>query len=210
VEVSVVIPTLNEERFIGMCLGSLRKQTLPVSEIIVVDAYSTDRTVEIAKRYGARVFLSKVRGMVPQRQIGLRLARFPVVASCDADTFYPPSWLETACSYLVGDVVAVWGPIKALNGDLFAKFICFLKNIGHVVVPVIMNRGQNLVFRKDAFEGFYGPPHTDMWNLFNSKKYGRILYLPDNYVYTDVPDRWRRSTLVLLGLGYVVTKRLVK
>lgn len=50
--VSVIIPTLNEEKNIGRCLESIRKQTYPKDkiEIIVVDNDSTDKTREIVRK----------------------------------------------------------------------------------------------------------------------------------------------------------------
>jgi len=54
--VSVIVPTKNSAGTIGMCLRSIREQTYPDVEIIVVDNYSDDGTVEIAGKY-ANVFL---------------------------------------------------------------------------------------------------------------------------------------------------------
>ena len=53
-KLSVVLATRNEEKNIGPCLESVREIA---DEIIVVDEYSTDDTREIAKRYGAKVYL---------------------------------------------------------------------------------------------------------------------------------------------------------
>lgn len=55
-QVSVVIPTKNSASTIERCLTSIKNQTYPCIEIIVVDNYSEDRTVEIAKLYGAKTF----------------------------------------------------------------------------------------------------------------------------------------------------------
>ena len=53
--VSVVIPTYNSERTLEKCLKSIVDQTYKNIEIIVVDKFSEDKTVEIAKSYGARI-----------------------------------------------------------------------------------------------------------------------------------------------------------
>ncbi|MEK7112997.1 MAG: glycosyltransferase family 2 protein [Patescibacteria group bacterium] len=53
-KLSVVIATRNEEKNIGPCLESIKGIA---DQIIVVDEYSTDKTREIAKRYGAKVYL---------------------------------------------------------------------------------------------------------------------------------------------------------
>ena len=67
VQVSVIIPALNEEEKIEDCLRSLRNQTLGDFELIVVDGVSTNMTVEIARRIVDRVILapgSKIGGPV--------------------------------------------------------------------------------------------------------------------------------------------------
>ena len=55
--ISVVSPAFNEEEFIGRCISSLERQSLPREEyeIIVSDSSSTDNTVKLAKKQGARV-----------------------------------------------------------------------------------------------------------------------------------------------------------
>ncbi len=55
--VSVIIPTYNSEGTIEICLESIANQSYKNIEIIVVDIFSKDRTVEIAKSYGARIYL---------------------------------------------------------------------------------------------------------------------------------------------------------
>jgi succinoglycan biosynthesis protein ExoO len=51
--ISVVVPALNKEKYIGQCLASLRAQTYSpeLHEIIVVDNASRDGTSEIARRF---------------------------------------------------------------------------------------------------------------------------------------------------------------
>lgn len=53
--ISVVIRTLNEEKWLRRCMEALKHQKVPHLEVVVVDSGSTDRTVEVAKRYGCRL-----------------------------------------------------------------------------------------------------------------------------------------------------------
>lgn len=55
--VSVIIPTFNSERTIGRCLRSVKNQSYSNIEIIVVDRYSSDATLEIARKFSAKVWL---------------------------------------------------------------------------------------------------------------------------------------------------------
>ena len=57
--VSINIPTYNSQKTLGETLASIKKQTYPNIEIIVADGYSRDRSVAIAKSYGAKVFYAQ-------------------------------------------------------------------------------------------------------------------------------------------------------
>jgi glycosyltransferase involved in cell wall biosynthesis len=83
---SVVIITHNEEVNIGRTLASV--QTLVTDgkgEIIVVDSGSTDRTVEIAKSYGAKVFVEEWKGFAAQKNSAIDKAKGDWILSLDAD-----------------------------------------------------------------------------------------------------------------------------
>jgi glycosyltransferase involved in cell wall biosynthesis len=93
--ISVVIPALNEERYLGKCLESLMRQDYHHSfEIIVVDNGSTDNTVSIANSYGVNVISEFRRGAAWARQRGFESATSAIIASTDADTILPVNWLS--------------------------------------------------------------------------------------------------------------------
>jgi len=81
--ISVVIITKNEEYYLPILLRSLHNQTVQPLEIIVADAKSTDRTREIAKRFGCRV----VDGGMPSvgRNRGAAVAKGEIILFLDAD-----------------------------------------------------------------------------------------------------------------------------
>src|SRR5919109_146970 len=92
---SVCIITHNEEANIGRTLASvtdLVKQT--GGEIIVVDSGSTDRTVEIARSYGAKVFVEPWKGYAAQKNSGIAKAGGDWILSLDADEELSPDLRE--------------------------------------------------------------------------------------------------------------------
>jgi glycosyltransferase involved in cell wall biosynthesis len=82
--VSVIIPTYNSKKTLSKCLSSLKNQSYKNIEIIVVDNFSKDETVEIAKNYGAKVFqVNAERAMA--KNFGLKKAEGKYVCFIDSD-----------------------------------------------------------------------------------------------------------------------------
>ena len=85
--VSLVVITKNEASCLAKCLQS----TDFVSEIVVVDSGSTDDTVQIAERLGAKVFHQDWLGFGPQKQFAVNCAKYDWVLCLDADEYLSPS-----------------------------------------------------------------------------------------------------------------------
>lgn len=116
--VSVQICTLNEEANIGDCLRAV--QACHPEEIIVVDGGSTDRTVEIAQSFGARVLAPGRLGLGPSRQLGYRSTSSRYVAFIDADDRVGPKWLETMVNELeAGGYAALQSSLRAVDEGSF-------------------------------------------------------------------------------------------
>jgi len=100
--ISIVVFTLNEEVNLPRCLESVRE----CDDVIVVDSFSSDRTCEIARSAGARVFQHGFTGFGDQRMWALETIEFrhPWILILDADEqVTPPLWKEmvrrvTSCS----------------------------------------------------------------------------------------------------------------
>jgi len=87
VRISVVIITLNEEKNLPYALRSVRPWA---DEIIVVDMHSEDRTVEIAREFGAKVFLHERVGFVePARAYAVTYATAEWILMLDGDEVLP-------------------------------------------------------------------------------------------------------------------------
>lgn len=92
--ISVIIPTLNEEDYIGVVLTALRQQTLRADEVIVVDAGSSDETVERARKFGEVTVVTAAPPVGAQRQLGLERSAGEWCVFLDADTRPYPHFLE--------------------------------------------------------------------------------------------------------------------
>lgn len=81
-KLSAVIITFNEERNIVRCIDSLQEI---VDEIIVVDSFSTDKTIELCESKGVKVIQNKFEGHIQQKNFALQQAKNDWVISLDAD-----------------------------------------------------------------------------------------------------------------------------
>jgi len=89
---SIIIPSLNEERYLPLLLESIKTQKFSDYEIILADAGSTDKTLEIAKRYNCKI----IAGGLPAkgRNEGAKIAKGDIVFFCDADVVLPEDFFE--------------------------------------------------------------------------------------------------------------------
>ena len=89
--ISLVVITKNEASCLAKCLQSADF----VSEIVVVDSGSTDDTVQIAERLGAKVFHQDWLGFGPQKQFAVNCAKYDWVLCLDADEYLSPRLKES-------------------------------------------------------------------------------------------------------------------
>lgn len=120
--VSIVIPTFNSEKTLPLTLKSIKRQTYKNIEVIVVDSYSTDRTVEIAERYGARVLQIRSE-RAKAKNIGLKIARGKYVLFIDSDMELTPKVVEECVKLTESDprIAGVIIPERSVGSNYWAK-----------------------------------------------------------------------------------------
>jgi glycosyltransferase involved in cell wall biosynthesis len=122
-DVSIIIPALNEAKVIGQCLESIARLDFPVArfEVIVVDNGSTDGTIAIAESFGGRINLrtlcKKGVRISALRNLGAREAVGKVLAFLDADCLAPPDWLRDIVELMPADGAGVVGAHYLLPPD---------------------------------------------------------------------------------------------
>ena len=122
--ISVIVPALNEEKYLAYCLESFANQSYGDYEVIVVDGGSSDKTVEVAKEFADKVIIDSKRPVGAARNAGARIARGDVLAFIDADTVACPSWVETIIqSFNHNRLIGVTGPTLPLDGHMFDRLV---------------------------------------------------------------------------------------
>jgi glycosyltransferase involved in cell wall biosynthesis len=130
--VSIVTPTLNQGRFIEDAIRSIRQQTYPNIEHIVIDGGSTDATLEILRRDEPsdqfRWLSEPDRGMYDALDKGLRLARGEVLAYLNSDDVYPPWAVEVGVSAFLAspDLDVVFGDSLTIEIETGRQRLAFV------------------------------------------------------------------------------------
>jgi glycosyltransferase involved in cell wall biosynthesis len=191
VRFSVVIPCYNEADYITTTIESLRAQRVEAGyEIIVVDNNCTDATAAIAQNLGVTVVTEHERGVCSARQRGAQASSGDIIVSADADTSYPPDWLDKIHHTFTTDdrVVAVVGPCRYKDGPhwgrLYARLLFGLVGLAYRLTGrVFYVTATNIAMRRDHFPGYdttmtQGGDELDL--LRRLRRQGRVVYDPSN------------------------------
>ena len=144
---SIVIPAFNEEKFLPKCLESLENQDFKDLEIIVVDNNSTDKTVQIAKKFGAIVFSEENQGIAFARQKGFLNAKGKIIVSTDADTILPKNWLSKIFGEFKKNenLVAFGGSCHFYSGPILVRLASKFLLKSFLILDKFFSGGWNLM-----------------------------------------------------------------
>lgn len=194
-KVSVVIPVYNEEKYIKNCLDSLAKQVEKPDEIIVVDNNSTDKTIEIVKKYKSiKIIKETTQGMTPARNTGFNQTKYEIIVKCDADSVLPQDWIKNIKNDFLQDseIIAISMPIKfndiyfILDNTIPFYIYLFIPRLmtgfyyligpGYAIKKTVWNKIRNEICLDDK------KVHEDIDISFHLKKYGKIFHDGKNVV----------------------------
>lgn len=197
-KVSVVIPVYNEEKYIKKCLDSLLKQVEKPDEIIVVDNNSTDKTIEMVKKYkNIKIIKETIQGMTPARNAGFSQAKYEIIVKCDADSTLSADWIKNIKNDFShgSSIVAVSMPIKLNDIGLVGKstipfyiymFIptlmtgfYYLIGPGYAIKKTVWNKIKDEICLDDK------KVHEDIDLSFHLKKHGEIYHDGKNAVFSS-------------------------
>lgn len=198
--VSILIPAYNEEKRIASCLESIFNLNYPKDkfEVIVVDGFSKDRTVELAKKYPVKILYEKKPTRAAACNTGVIAAKGEIIAFTDADCTVDANWLTNLVKYYDSPSIAgVGGPnIVITENELSAKIISLMKTplaFGGfryaTIYPekreIYHNPGCNSSIRKDVYcdvgmmdENLITAEDTELSERIRYAGY-KLLYIPE-------------------------------
>lgn len=188
VDVSLIVPIFNAEKYLKKCLDSILNQTYKNFEIILVDDGSTDRSGDMCDEYAStneqiQVIHKRNKGLVEARITGIENASGKWIAFVDAD-----DWIETNfLSALVNSMsqteadIAIAGYIRErdkartailnniesgiyveedLAEAIYSKMLCFKKFFEFGILPYIWNK----IYKKDILMECYKEMDTAIYD----------------------------------------------
>ncbi|MBI4180530.1 MAG: glycosyltransferase [Chloroflexi bacterium] len=211
--ISVVIPALNEEKFLPECLESLKNQDYQGDyEIIVVDNGSVDNTSKVASKCGAKVFSCSKRGVAYARQTGAYKASGDIIVQADADTTYPRNWLKRIANHFSShpESVALAGAYVYKDPLRWSKFEYFMRHLTNIAGRLFLGKavlvsGANFAFRREAFLKVNGYEANslfpDQWGISRRlSRVGSISYDKTLLVTTSARRIQKPLCFILIGM----------
>ncbi|MDD5181710.1 MAG: glycosyltransferase [Candidatus Nanoarchaeia archaeon] len=199
--VTILVTLKNSASTIKQCIDSLLGLDYKKYEIFVVDAFSTDGTYEILKRYGSKIKLHQTKGWPPAAyNMALDKIKTEYTALIDGDNVVTKDWLKTLVSgFKEAGVVEAVGfcpspkasPNKLqelLGRELEARYTSFgdyLQRAPTMNVAFKTGLARKIKFNEALRIGY----DTDF--SYNLSKYGKIKYIPQAIVYHYHRSTWK-------------------
>ncbi|MFX1274625.1 MAG: glycosyltransferase [Promethearchaeota archaeon] len=186
--VSIIIPIKNRGHLLLELIKNLSKLNYEVYEIIFVDDCSTDNTQELLKNYSVKsIFLDKSVGSAEARNIGIKEAKYDIIALTDSDCFVSKNWLKDLVPYLKNyDIVGGKVIFNDLRETKLNPFNVDYERIITKESKINFLNTSNMLFKKDTWHsvgGFLNYRIEDLEFSWRSIKKGfKLIYVPKGLV----------------------------
>jgi len=144
VKISVILPTINEEKGVGKTIDSINQNFFKKNkwdlEIIIVDGNSKDKTQEIARSKGAKIIVEKRKGYGRAYKTGMPQATGDIIVTGDADATYPFERIHTYIQMLLDE------NLDFITTDRFAELGHGSMSAKHYFGNTILNLALRFLF----------------------------------------------------------------
>ena len=197
---SIIVPTLNEEKYLGKLLDCLTSQSYQDFEVIVVDGNSDDKTKEVvsksSKRLDIKLGNSKKRNVAYQRNLGVKYAKFDRLLFLDADVVFNSDFLGKIIDVDFGSVTLL--PLKGrwhdkLFFNLINKTFLILQYIKPYSLGACIITNKQLHNQIGGFNDKLGFCE-EFYYVRKGSKYSRFRIRKDAVVFTSVRRFEKKGT----------------
>ena len=196
-KISIIIPTYNESQYLPLLLSDLSISN-EVVEIIIVDCNSEDKTREIGKFYGAKIYKSKKKNRGLQLKIGAKKATGKWFIFIHADSRVRQGWLKKVKSVIRNDEDFVcFFKFKINNKKIIYRFLEIFVNLRSYIFKDPYGDQGLLIHRETYFKnkGYRKIPlmeDLDFIKRLNNKAPLKMLPIP---IYTS-SRKWEKTNIV--------------
>lgn len=229
VDVTVIIPTLNSEKYIHRVLHAIYENATYIpSQVIIVDGCSKDSTIEKAKRYPVEIFPNPKIHAAAARNIGIKFAREDIIAFTDSDCVPDKNWLKNIfeCFKNNPELIGVGGKmlpfepknnIEVFSAKVFLEEIMKFPDKQFKPYRKFLSGSfitANCAYRRKAlidiggFNEFFKNNGEDIdlfWRMID-KFPGLLLYEPSIIVYHSFPDTYLKLARKYFQYGIASSK----
>ena len=214
VDISIIVPTLNEGVRLNKCLKAITSQKTKLNyELIIADSNSNDETVSVAEKYTNKIVSIRKKGIWRARNMGAKKARSKYFCFIDADTIIPKNYISSVYPIISGDK-SIAGLSCAFSFDKRRKSLKIVESIcnNYLAIRGLFGKGEilgfNNVINKKYFEkvkGYPNKPLEDGAITIKLRKYGKVVYLTEPKVITSSrrfeEDGILKTTIYYAGLS---------
>jgi peptidoglycan/xylan/chitin deacetylase (PgdA/CDA1 family)/glycosyltransferase involved in cell wall biosynthesis len=221
--ISIVIPALNEEKYLPDCLKSLRDQDYTGTyEIVLCDNGSTDGTVNVARQFNARIIpCPEKKSVFYARQVGADAAQGDIIAQADADTIYPRNWLSRIADRFEKhpEVVALTGRYVYTKSPWWAPVEYVIRSgVNFIFVPLTgrppVVSGATFAFRRKTFVelgGYHDIVYApDQWGIASRLRQGGKVAFDQNLRVITSPRSVNKPMLRIFKEGLINWGRWIR
>ena len=196
--ISILIATLNEEKYIGHLMKSLEMQTFPDFEVVIVDGGSKDKTLEEASRYRikTRTFVIEGGRESYSKDFAVSKAEGSIFLFTNADSIFPRDLVEKVYKKFQQNkqLIVITGPHILYDGPVIGKIEYFALYAFRYLTARLRyafhSGGSFFAVRKEYFKkvggfgiealDFDGVPQTKIAEIYG---FSRVEFSPSTYVY---------------------------
>jgi cellulose synthase/poly-beta-1,6-N-acetylglucosamine synthase-like glycosyltransferase len=198
--VTILVTVKNSAGTIKKCIDSLLKLNYRNKKIYVTDAYSTDGTWEILKKYGKKIRLERVRGNIAEgHNYMVKRCKTDFVAFTDADCVVDRNWLKRLIDAFDSQaVVASGGMVKTprtvnrlqelIGRELEYRFSRLPKYVGRL--PTMSLCVRTVIAKRVLFDKDLDVAQETDWG-YRVTKLGRMVFVPNALVYHYHRATWK-------------------